>query len=484
MNKKTIITALLALVALTGWAQSTKTATIKGYSPALKDGTVATSYIDNAPIANDTVVGGHFTLNVPVAELTHSDLMLNGEGCPNTSLSLYLKPDAVIELTGTDCLYPLWKVDSPIAEQQTSNRIIEHNYDAVKEYVLLCIGETTWGKTQHAVLKVLKQTMDLLPSLPVDAASLHELEYVALLKKNYDALDVFPYTQQLKELEAATAARAPKGFEQELAAIHALLYPPHVLQVGEEAVDGELFDLQGNMHHLFEAMVDGRYVMLVFWSFGCGVSLATLPELNEVYLRNKDKLDVIGVNLDKLSTWQKYAQETQIDFKNWNDGKMRRGGIDGHYCDYPATPIFIMVSPQGRVIWKNMGYSIGWFFGMAEALKGPKQDNSSYLWGAVRQTETNAESTKVHFRIYLAKNDCFNIPKESYLEANGKRYKLTAADGVKFDVDNNPEVNTFGIINYTDFTLTFEPFDTIPESFDFKAGEGEGTFVIRNISLQ
>jgi hypothetical protein len=98
MNNKTIITALLALVALTGWAQSTKTATIKGYSPALKDGTVVTSYIDNAPIANDTVVGGHFTLNVPVAELTHSDLMLNGEGCLNTSLSLYLKPDAVIEL--------------------------------------------------------------------------------------------------------------------------------------------------------------------------------------------------------------------------------------------------------------------------------------------------------------------------------------------------------------------------------------------------
>ena len=37
MKKKFIIIALLALVALTGLAQ-TKTATIKGYSPALKDG--------------------------------------------------------------------------------------------------------------------------------------------------------------------------------------------------------------------------------------------------------------------------------------------------------------------------------------------------------------------------------------------------------------------------------------------------------------
>ena len=42
MIKKTIITMMLALVALTGLAQ-TKTATIKGYSPALKDGTVAES---------------------------------------------------------------------------------------------------------------------------------------------------------------------------------------------------------------------------------------------------------------------------------------------------------------------------------------------------------------------------------------------------------------------------------------------------------
>ena len=40
MNKKTIITALFVLLALTGWAQSTMTATIKGYSPALKDGTL------------------------------------------------------------------------------------------------------------------------------------------------------------------------------------------------------------------------------------------------------------------------------------------------------------------------------------------------------------------------------------------------------------------------------------------------------------
>ena len=59
--KKTIITMMLALVTMAGQAQ-TKTATVTGYSPALKDGTVAESSIDNVRVASDTVQSGRFTL--------------------------------------------------------------------------------------------------------------------------------------------------------------------------------------------------------------------------------------------------------------------------------------------------------------------------------------------------------------------------------------------------------------------------------------
>ena len=45
-NKKTIITILLALVTMTGQAQ-TKTATISGYSPSLKDGTLVLAAVGN-----------------------------------------------------------------------------------------------------------------------------------------------------------------------------------------------------------------------------------------------------------------------------------------------------------------------------------------------------------------------------------------------------------------------------------------------------
>ena len=77
---KAIVIPMLALVWVSGQAQTTKTATITGYSPALKDGTVAESTVDNVRIANDTVKGGCFSLTVPVEGLTKSYLFLEGEG--------------------------------------------------------------------------------------------------------------------------------------------------------------------------------------------------------------------------------------------------------------------------------------------------------------------------------------------------------------------------------------------------------------------
>ena len=370
MNKKSIITILLALMSMAGWGQTKKTATITGNSPALKDGTIAVSYIHHAAVAVDTVRGGHFTIVVPVNGFTQSELMLRGEGCPNYSMPLYLSPDALIHLSGTDCLYPLWKVDSPIAEQQTINSIVGHNVEVFKEYLQQCVVDASWSKTQHIYSKVLKQTMDFLPSLPVDAALLFELETVALHSQNYEE---FPYKQQLKELEAATAARAPKGFERELSGIHTLVYPPHILQVGEEAVDGELFDMQGNKHHFFDAFARGRYVLMAFWSFACGVSLGVQQDINELYCQNSDKLEIVSINLDHLSLWQQNASGRQMAWQNWNEGKMLRGGLDAHYCDFPATPYFVLISPDKRIVWKSMGFNPAWFSSIADVVNGRKE---------------------------------------------------------------------------------------------------------------
>ena len=156
MNKKTIITALFVLLALTGWAQSTMTATIKGYSPALKDGTLVIGGAGNLGNIVDSVKAGHFTLTIPVEELTVGTFGCFGEGCPNFAYSIMLKPGVTVKVTGTDCVYPLWKVESPIPEQQTLNRMTEYCRDIILERIKI-EKEKDWDKLDSIEMVYMKK---------------------------------------------------------------------------------------------------------------------------------------------------------------------------------------------------------------------------------------------------------------------------------------------------------------------------------------
>jgi len=265
----------------------------------------------------------------------------------------------------------------------------------------------------------------------------------------------------------------------------------HILQVGEKAVDAELFDMQGNKHRLYEAFADGRYVLLDFWNLGCGACRQSESELLEVYDRMKGKLEIVGINLDSIPRWQNHEWSKKIVWKNWNDGKGYKGGIKSHYYDWNAAPFYVLLSPDGRILWEMTGYGVGKFLGIADALNGPKQDNYANPNLAIRKIDTNANGTTISFRYYTEKGLWFSIAHDSYLTANGKKYKLTAVDGIKLDENNTPQIKAYSVrvkygidINYCDFALTFEPFDTIPTTFDFKEGDGEDVFVIRNVSVK
>ena len=487
MNKKTIITMMLAIVTMTGQAQ-TKTATVTGYSPALKDGTLVLAGVGISGNVVDTVQAGRFAFTLPVEELSSGFLSLVGEGCPNFSLSLMMKPDVTIKLTGTDCIYPLWKVESPIPEQQTLNRITEHCRDVIKE-LIETEQDKDWDKLDSINMVFVKKEIDILSSLPVDAASLNTLWRISRPLIN---MKDFPYMEELKSLEKSFAARAPKGFEDQLAEIHTYIYPPQVLQVGEEAVDVELFDMQGNTHHLLEGMTDGRYLLLDLWGIGCGPCRMAEPEMRKVYERMKDKLEIVGINEDKLSSWKNSDFSKRIVWKNWNDGKMG-SSISSRYCNEGAVPYYILISPDKRIVMKKSGYYTGMFLGLADAINGLiiKQDNSANFELSIRKVEANANGTTVSFHYYSHKEYGFRIAKDSYLESNSKKYKVTAADGITLDENNYTTVKAtdstedfMSGLSYSDFTLTFEPFDTIPTTFDFKAGDGEGAFVIRNVSVK
>ena len=101
-----------------------------------------------------------------------------------------------------------------------------------------------------------------------------------------------------------------KGSEQEI--VDTL----HILEVGEKAIDAELFDMQGNKHRLFEAFADGRYVLLDFWNLHCGACRQSESELLEVYERMEGRLEIVAINLDSISEWQGHEWSKKIVWKN------------------------------------------------------------------------------------------------------------------------------------------------------------------------
>ena len=367
--KKTIITALLALITLTSQGQTTKTATIQGYSPALKDSTIVNGLIDMMRVASDMVVDGHFKLTLPVEKLTECKILLLGEGCPTFLKAIFIAPDVIVSMTGEDCLYPTWKVESTLPEQATANRIAARTNDTLKEYLRLEMDKAPYEQQDSVYYEMLKQAMDVLPDLPIDIVSLTELTNASTIARYEKG---FPYWEQLKAVEKDFATRAPKGFENELAYIHSLVYPLHVLQPGEEAVDADFFDMDGNTHHLSE--LRGRYVLLDFWSLGCGPCHMAEPEMREVYESLNGKLEIVGINLDSPSVWRKSEFSKKLVWQNWSEGKMRKGGIETRYCDEAAIPYYVLLSPDLRIVWKASGYTSGMFTKMAASLKDSNVD--------------------------------------------------------------------------------------------------------------
>ena len=80
------------------------------------------------------------------------------------------------------------------------------------------------------------------------------------------------------------------------------LFPPKTVKEGDEMADSDLFDLDGNVHHL--ADFKGKFILLDFWSSGCGPCIMALPEMREIHEQYKDRLTIVSLSSDTKSRWK------------------------------------------------------------------------------------------------------------------------------------------------------------------------------------
>ena len=356
---KNVITMMLALVTMTGWAQK-KTATVTGYSPALKDGTLVLAGVGGSGTVVDTVQAGHFAYTLPVEEFTESSLSFLGDGCPNSYTLIFLRPDVTVKVTGNDCLNPLWKVESPIPEQQTQNRLTEYCRDVRTEALQMDLANAPREKRDSVTLIWMKQQMDILPSLPVDAATIRALlgiSETAMIRKD------FPYMEQLKEVEKTIAARAPKGFENQLAEIHSYVYAKNEQQIAEELAGNESVFFKKyddvapeNILQTILANYKGKAVLIDMWATWCGPCRAghkTMAPLKEELKGRNIKFIYITPPSSPPTTWLEMIKD--IDGDHYYLTEEQNHYILSHF-ESEGIPTYAIYDTKGRQTYKSIGF--------------------------------------------------------------------------------------------------------------------------------
>lgn len=290
-------------------------------------------------------------------------------------LDVYVRPGSHINISGDGMLVYTWDVESDIPEQQTRQKIvmaarkwwdriqlIDIHVDALRSMMrsgTLADGDKAAVQAKldsldkdkcMAVDSVIMTETAVMDGMDVDDAWMEELNGNAIFAKSYDNEKGMNAVRELYDRLPDKWKNTMTGSE-----IGITVYPPKEIAKGETAADGDLFDIDGGVHHL--ADFKGKYILLDFWSIGCGPCLQAIPEMKEVAEAYKDSLVIVSLSLDTKEIWKQESPKHGMTWYNLNDLK-GRSGIAAKYGVW-GIPHYVLVSPQGTMTTQWSGYSKG-----------------------------------------------------------------------------------------------------------------------------
>lgn len=513
MRKQVLACLLLGALG----AQAQEKFVVEGQLKHIPDGTVFSLMTREGNVgsmaATDTLRNGTFRFELTTAGngLERYDLMAHDKtSFPPMSLSLWVNPGSRLLVQGENPYIYSWKVESDVKEQQFQQQLMQASRKEWEEFQRLTMQEfelmrlaAQGGNKEQARAKadslqqlteklsdqITQHNIALMKQSPVNAVWMDELYRMGMSVKFRKG---YPYKEDVQQLYNRLDAAQKETSEGK--SVYLALNPPTVVKAGEEAVDADMYDLEGKVHHLAEFR--GKYVLLDFWSRGCGPCMMSQPELKEISERYKDSLEVVSLSIENRKGWEEASKAHAMTWNNWNDleetnGLYARYGVRG-------IPHFVLISPEGKVVDSWSGYGKGLLKLKVKGMLAPKQpmriewkDGHKLVHHprkktekvdvlTIRQVELTDSATVLRVHARYIPNYWIRLDKATFLMSDkGVNYPLLRSEG--FAIDEQVFMPDSGEM---DFTLYFAPLPKDTRWFDFSEGEHvEGGYYIEGIRL-
>ena len=120
---------------------------------------------------------------------------------------------------------------------------------------------------------------------------------------------------------------------------------------GQDFHDLELPDTTGMMHRLSEYVGKGHYVLLDFWASWCGPCLGSMPTMKKLHETYADRgLRIIGISLDsKREAWLSAIRRFNLPWIHLSDLKQWQSIASDTY-GILAIPETVLIDPNGKII--------------------------------------------------------------------------------------------------------------------------------------
>ncbi len=133
-----------------------------------------------------------------------------------------------------------------------------------------------------------------------------------------------------------------------------------IISVGDTIVDFTAKDKDGNTFQLSEEISNqSKLILLEFKNLYCQYSRKAIPEMEMLYDKYQDKIELITfIDDTRYFLWERYLKEDNTDWTKLWDGKGEIGETCVSY-GVKGSPYYFIISQNGIIIDKWTGYEKG-----------------------------------------------------------------------------------------------------------------------------